>query len=50
MLFRSALNTLESAHRISAEAVRRKTTIKAHIKVDTGMGRLGLMTDEIAVQ
>ena len=46
----AALNTLESAHRISAEAVRRKTTIKAHIKVDTGMGRLGLMTDEIAVQ
>jgi len=46
----AALNTLESAHCISAEAVRRKTTIKAHIKVDTGMGRLGLMTDEIAVQ
>ena len=46
----AALNTLESAHRISAEAVRRKTTIKAHIKVDTGMWRLGLMTDEIAVQ
>ncbi len=46
----AALNSLEGARSISAEAVRRKTTIKAHIKVDTGMGRLGLMADEIAVQ
>jgi alanine racemase len=46
----AALNSLEGARSISAEAVRRKTTIKAHIKVDTGMGRLGLMADELAVQ
>jgi alanine racemase len=45
----TALNSLEGARSISAEAVRRKTTIKAHIKVDTGMGRLGLVADEIAV-
>jgi len=46
---RAALNSLESARNISTEALRRKTTVKAHIKVDTGMGRLGLMADEIAV-
>ena len=47
---RAALNSLEGAHNLSAEAVRRKTTLKAHIKIDTGMGRLGLLADEIAVQ
>ena len=47
---RAALNSLDGARSISAEAVRRKKTIKVHIKVDTGMGRLGLLTDEIAVQ
>lgn len=47
---RAALNSLEGARSISAEAVRRKTRIKAHIKIDTGMGRLGLLADEIAIQ
>ncbi|HHE74812.1 MAG TPA: alanine racemase, partial [Desulfobacteraceae bacterium] len=47
---RAALNSLEGARSISAEAVRCKKTINAHIKVDTGMGRLGLLADEIAVQ
>jgi alanine racemase len=47
---RASLNSLDGARSISAEAVRRKKTIKAHIKIDTGMGRLGLMVDDIAVQ
>ncbi len=47
---RAALNSLDGARSISAQAVRRKTSIKAHIKVDTGMGRLGLLADEIAIQ
>ena len=47
---RAALNSLDGARSISAEAVRCKKTVKAHIKIDTGMGRLGLLTDEIAVQ
>ncbi len=47
---RAALNSLEGARRISAEAVRRKTSVKAHIKIDTGMGRLGLLADEISIQ
>jgi alanine racemase len=47
---RAALNSLEGARSISAEAVRRKTSVKAHIKIDTGMGRLGLLADEIAIQ
>jgi alanine racemase len=47
---RASLNSLDGARSISAKAVRRKKTIKAHIKIDTGMGRLGLMVDDIAVQ
>jgi alanine racemase len=47
---RAALNSLDGARIISVEAARRNATVKAHIKVDTGMGRLGLLTDEIAVQ
>ena len=50
MNIRAALNSLNGARSISAEAVRRKTSIKAHIKIDTGMGRLGLVADEIAVR
>ena len=46
---RAALNSLEGAHNISREAVRRNTSVKAHIKIDTGMGRLGIIADEIAV-
>jgi alanine racemase len=46
---RASLNSLEDARRISAEAVRLKKTVKAHIKVDTGMGRLGLLADDISV-
>ena len=47
---RVSLNSLENARRISAEAVRLKKTVEAHIKVDTGMGRLGLLSDDISVR
>ena len=50
MDIRAALNSLEGARNISAEAVRRRKTVKTHIKIDTGMGRLGLLADEIAIQ
>jgi len=50
MDIRAALNSLEGARSLSAEAVRCKTSIKAHIKIDTGMGRLGLLADDIAIQ
>ena len=50
MNIRAAINSLNGARSISAEAVRRKTGIKAHIKIDTGMGRLGLAADDIAVR
>ncbi len=33
---------LETAEALSREAVRQKRRVKAHIKVDTGMGRLGI--------
>lgn len=47
---RATLNSLEGARRLSAEAVRCNTTLKAHIKIDTGMGRLGFLADEISIQ
>jgi alanine racemase len=42
------LNGLESARRISAEAVRQKKTIECAVAVDSGMGRLGLIADSAA--
>ena len=36
------LYNTDSAKALSREAQKRKTTIRVHIKVDTGMGRLGL--------
>jgi alanine racemase len=44
----ASLSTLESARVLSSEAVRCNQTVHAHIKIDTGMGRLGVMADEIA--
>ena len=35
----------ETAKRISAAAVRAKKTAKVHFKLDTGMGRLGIIAD-----
>ncbi len=39
--------SLSSAERISAEAQRQGKSIKIHIKIDTGMGRLGIQPEEV---
>lgn len=33
---------IDTAHALSQEAIKRKTAVKIHVKIDTGMGRLGL--------
>ena len=38
--------TLESAERINIEAIKRKKRCNIHIKIDTGMGRLGVRADK----
>jgi alanine racemase len=38
---------MATALALSRRAKERRTTIKVHVKVDTGMGRLGLMGDQI---
>jgi alanine racemase len=43
---RASINSNESARALSEEAIRQHKNIKTHIKIDTGMGRLGLMSDE----
>jgi len=45
----ASINSFESAQALSSEAVRCNQTVCGHIKVDTGMGRLGVMADEIAL-
>jgi len=40
--------TLRAARALSEEAVRRKGIVKVHIKVDTGMNRIGLPPDKTA--
>jgi alanine racemase len=40
------LSTLEEAQRFSASAIRRKQTVAAHLKVDTGMGRIGVLPEK----
>lgn len=42
----ASLTMLSSAEALSAEAKRRRKKIKVHIKVDTGMGRVGISPDE----
>ncbi|MCP4133065.1 MAG: alanine racemase [bacterium] len=42
---RLSLNSFTEAELISREAVRAGKTVKAHIKADTGMGRLGIPSD-----
>lgn len=44
----STITLLSSARALSAEATRRKKRVKVHIKVDTGMGRVGLQPAETA--
>jgi alanine racemase len=42
------VNTLELARALSSETLRRGVApIPVHVKVDTGMGRLGLLPDEV---
>lgn len=41
--------TRKTAEYLAAEAVSRKTTIKVHVKIDTGMGRIGLFPHSEAV-
>ncbi len=44
---RTAVTTLETARILSEEAVRRRSAVKVHVKIDTGMGRLGIVCDEL---
>jgi alanine racemase len=46
---RASVNTLESARILSKEAERIGKALKVHVKIDTGMGRLGLLSDELAI-
>ena len=39
--------SIDTARALSQEAKKRKTAIKVHVKIDTGMGRLGLSDREI---
>jgi len=45
-----AVYSWELAEAISKEAVKQNKTAKIHIKVDTGMGRIGLRPDKDSVQ
>jgi len=45
----ASINSYDSARALSSEAMRCNQKVYAHIKVDTGMGRLGVMADEIAL-
>lgn len=43
---RPAVFTLDAAKQLSEEAVSQHKKAKVHIKVDTGMGRIGILPDE----
>ncbi len=45
---RASINSLTSARLLSAAAQKASVTLKVHIKIDTGMGRLGLLTDDFS--
>jgi alanine racemase len=45
---RASVNSLPVARRLSAEALRAGGTLQVHVKVDTGMGRLGLVCKDAA--
>jgi len=45
---RASVNSLDAARALSTAAEHCHKIIKAHIKIDTGMGRLGIMADGIA--
>ena len=39
---------IDAAERISAEAVRQNTVAECHLKIDTGMGRMGILAEHAA--
>lgn len=45
-----AVYSLEAADALSKAAVKQNKTAQVHIKIDTGMGRIGLQADDEAVQ
>ena len=40
--------SLEGVHALAAAATRRRTTVRLHLKIDTGMTRLGLDVDQVS--
>ncbi len=46
---RATVTSLETARIISDEAIKWGNTIKVHIKVDTGMGRLGILPSALSM-
>ncbi len=44
---RASVSTVESARQLSEAAVSAGKTLKVHLKIDTGMGRLGLLPDAL---
>jgi alanine racemase len=46
---RPSINTLESALALSEAARRRRGKVRVHVKIDTGMGRLGVVCDGLAL-
>ncbi|MEW6585849.1 MAG: alanine racemase [Nitrospirota bacterium] len=41
------IHDIETAYTLSAEAKRRNTILPVHVKIDTGMGRLGLQSSRV---
>ena len=41
-----AISDIETAHHLNKEALRQKRKTKIHLKVDTGMGRLGVLLED----
>jgi alanine racemase len=46
---RAAVNSLGAAQRLSSAAEQAGITVKVHVKIDTGMGRLGVLADALAL-
>jgi alanine racemase len=46
---RPSINTLESARALSEASKRRRGKVPVHVKIDTGMGRLGVVYDGLSL-